>query len=233
MANETKQKDIKITKESEKNKKTEKETNKTAESKPKTEKAPAVKRTRSTTKNKGTKSQDKNKDTKSKMKTDIVPETAKSSNGFKLTFSQLTLPNGKSIKILFSYWIILIVLIILLALTIITFPNRNIRSNLMAMTSVEEIKEYCSKKDLNCTISTLSDYDVDGYNVTRVAFLADDFFDDPETSESESTASSTTSSSSSDDASTDNSKTKKNVYITVQKGIDIEEDTSETTSSEE
>lgn len=154
---------------------------------------------------------------------------------FKITPKEITLSSGKKIKVLFSYWVILFVIIILLILTIITLPNRTIRSNLMNMESIEEIQTYCTDNNFNCTISTLSDYDITGYKVSRVAFLADDFFNETLATTSEETTTTTSSSTSEDDSSSDNSskKTKRNIYITVQKGVSVEsEDTSETESSE-
>lgn len=151
-----------------------------------------------------TKPNTSNKTSKTKTK-----KTKKTSSKRPVSSKHISLPGGKKFKMNFVTWVMLITLIFLLILVLVTMPNRSIKNHIKSLESKEEIVEYCTEKDLNCTFTVLSDYDIEGYKVTRVSILQDDFFD-AEVVEDE-TAS---------DAET--TKPKKNVYITVQKGQSLE-----------
>ncbi|WOO88836.1 hypothetical protein R2F61_08135 [Mollicutes bacterium LVI A0078] len=129
-----------------------------------------------------------------------------------ISTKHISLPGNREIKMNFVMWVMLITLIFLLILVLITFPNRSIRNHIKALESRDEIEQYCTENELNCSFTVLSDYDIEGFRVSRVAFLGDDFFDVESTDESVS------------DTNTESS-TQKNVYITVQKGqkLDVPE----------
>ncbi len=139
----------------------------------------------------------------------------KASTGSKkrpVSTKHISLPGNREIKMNFVMWVMLMTLIFLLILVLITFPNRSIRNHIKALESRADIEQYCTDEELNCSFTILSDYDIQGFRVSRVAFLGDDFFDVANTDESVS-------------ESNDNTSTKKNVYITVQKGqkLDVPE----------
>ncbi len=136
-------------------------------------------------------------------------KSKKSSGKKPVSGKHISLPGGKELKMNFTMWVMLITLIGLLILVLVTYPNRSIRNNIKSFSSKDEIVTYCTEKELNCTFTVLSDYDIEGYKVSRVAFLADDFFGAP--AQEQSTSGSEAS-----------SKPQKNVYITVQKGQTVE-----------
>lgn len=134
----------------------------------------------------------------------------------KVSLSHISLPGGRQIKMKFAYWIILLTIIAALIVFLVTLPNRTISNHIKSLESKDEVVAYCIEKDLNCTFTILTDYDIEGYNVSRVSFLDDDFFDSGEVvSEVVETA------SGSENEQSSKSKSKKNVYITVQQGISI------------
>ncbi len=139
------------------------------------------------------------------------PKKTNTGSGKKpVSTSHISLPGDREIKMNFVSWTILITLIGLLILVLVTQPNRSIKNHIKSLESKDEIVAYCTEKDLNCTFTVLSDYDIEGYKVARVSFLADDFFGTTEAPEA---------TSGSEQSSADSQR---NVYITVQKGETIE-----------
>lgn len=119
------------------------------------------------------------------------------------------------IKMSFTMWVIALTVVVLLIVFLVTWPNRSIRHDIMKLESKAEIVDYCNEKELDCYYTTLADYDMEGYTVTRVSFLAKDFFGSEEYSEGSEVHS-----------------VKKNVYVTAQQGKDVDLP-SEQTSEEE
>ncbi len=113
--------------------------------------------------------------------------------------------NDKRIKLNFVTWVMIITLVGLLILILMTAPNRRIRKQIMRFESQEEVVNYCVENDYDCYFTTVSDYDIEGYQVSRVSFLAKDFFGSEETSEG-----------------SEVHKVKKNIYITTQVGISVD-----------
>lgn len=138
---------------------------------------------------------------------------SKKSSGKKVISSKhISLPGGKELKMNFTRWVMLFTLIGLLIVVLVTYPNRAIRNDIKEFESKDEVVAYCVEKDLNCTFTVLADYDIEGYKVSRVAFLDDNFFGEANTA-SEATSGS---------ESVEPAKQQKNVYITVQRGETIE-----------
>ncbi len=149
-------------------------------------------------------------------------KTTRSQKNQKLiTTSYISLPGNKKLKMNFVRWVMLITLLIILIVFLLTSPNRMIKRSIKGMESQEEIIAYCTKKNLNCTYSILSDYDLEGYQVSRVSFLADDFFDKVEDSSSASETNEEQSQSSEKAETVKKEKKQKNVYITIQKGNEV------------
>ncbi len=141
-------------------------------------------------------------------------KTKKTGSEKPVSSKHISLPGGKKIKMNFVTWVMLFTLIFLLILVLVTMPNRSIRNHIKSLDNRKEINAYCIEKDLNCTFTILSDYDIEGYKVSRVSFLQDDFFDAEVVADETASAAEET-------------KAKKNVYITVQKGQSIEVPTDE------
>ncbi len=151
--------------------------------------------------------------TSNKTSKTTTNKTKKTSSERPVSSKHISLPGGKKIKMNFVTWVMLFTLIFLLILVLVTMPNRTIKNHIKSFSSRTEINEYCIEKDLNCTFTVLSDYDIEGYKVTRVSILQDDFFDTEVVDETASE--------------TETTKPKKNVYITVQKGQTIDVPTDE------
>lgn len=126
--------------------------------------------------------------------------------------SHISLPGNHKLKMDFVRWVMLITIVGLLILVLVTYPNRSLKNDIKALTSKDEIVTYCTEHNLNCTFTVLSDYDIEGYQVSRVSMLDDEFFG---------TAEQTVDESSSGSEQT-GKKAPKNVYITVQKGESVE-----------
>ncbi len=148
-----------------------------------------------------------NQTSKTKNTTTKSKENKKNTNSTGKKGSYIPLPGGRKIPMNVTRWIMFITLAIILIIVLISMPKRIIRNNIMSATSRDEITTYCEKKNLACYFTTLSDYDIEGYHVARVSFLADDFFDDEGADDQTGSSS--------------EKQTKRNVYITVQKGKKI------------
>ncbi len=147
-----------------------------------------------------------NQTSKTKNTTTKSKKNKKSTNTTGKKGSYIPLPDGRKIPMNVTRWIMFITLAIILLIVLITMPKRIIRNNIMSATSRDEITTYCEEKNLACYFTTLSDYDIEGYHVARVSFLADDFFDEGAEEET---------------GSSSEKQTKRNVYITIQKGKKI------------
>lgn len=134
-----------------------------------------------------------------------------------VSYSHISLPGGRKLKMNFAKWVMIFTLIVILILLIVTYPRRSIVSHIKGLESKDEIVAYCIEKELNCSFTVLTDYDIEGYKVARVAFLDDDFYTrgtvTSEVADSESAVLSQKDS---------NSKQQTNVYITIQQGISLE-----------
>ncbi|WOO87105.1 hypothetical protein RZE82_08305 [Mollicutes bacterium LVI A0039] len=150
------------------------------------------------------------------------PKRADNKKRKKITYRAIALPGGRSLKMTFPRWTILITLILILVISLVTYPQRSIKSHIKALESQEEIVTYCTEKNLNCTFTVLTDYDVEGYKVSRVSFLDDDFFTRGTTPASETEVVESDVASGSEPVEKENNNHKKNVYITVQQGISID-----------
>lgn len=132
-----------------------------------------------------------------------------------ISTDHISLPGGKQITMNFTRWVMFITLLGLLILVLITYPDRSIKNHIKSLESKDEIVAYCVEQNFNCTFTELADYDIEGYKVARVAFLADDFFGaTEETKDTKETG------SGSDVA--PSAEPQRNVYITIQKGQTIE-----------
>lgn len=118
-------------------------------------------------------------------------------NKFKISRKMIILPNGKKITMNISRWIMSLTIFIILILYLFTMPTRIVKMHIKSFDNKDDIVAYCEKKNYNCVYTIESDYDIEGFNVSRVSFLADDFFVN-------------------DNAKEEQEKSKKNVYITIQ-----------------
>lgn len=151
------------------------------------------------------------------MSNTTKPDTSKKSNKKRnkknktskrfVSTSHISLPGKRTLKMNITRWIMLFTLLFLLILVLVTSPDRHIRNQIKSFESKDDIVQYCTDKNLNCTFTTLSDYDIKGFKVSRVSFLSKDFFD---TASDESVSEKA------------ESKNVKNVYITIQKGEKVE-----------
>ncbi len=135
----------------------------------------------------------------------------------------------KKRKIGFTALVIIVTLCLIFVLFLFTMPNRTIKNQIKKLESKEEIVEYCDEKNLNCSFTTLYDYGIEGFKVSRVAFLKDDFFASNEKEDTKEEKSEDTKEKKSEDTKEKKSEdtkeedeNQKNVYITIQTGKQIE-----------